>query len=51
MGPISKGQEVLEGNCGVFNLKKKNNDKISLISALASKKGLNQKNWKGTFLR
>ena len=42
-----KGQEILEGNCGVCNSPKKSYETFSLISALASKKWSNQKN-KGT---
>ena len=37
-----KGQEISEENCYVFNFPK-NHEKISVISALASKKWLNQK--------
>lgn len=34
-------QEISESNCSVFNSLKKSNEKISLISALASKKWCN----------
>jgi hypothetical protein len=35
-----KGQEISDGNCGVFNSPKKTNYNNSPISALASKKVL-----------
>ena len=40
---LTKGQEITEENCGVFNVSKKTNENTSLISVLPSKKSLNQK--------
>jgi hypothetical protein len=40
---LTKGQEISEENCGVFNISKNNNENTSLISVLPSKKSLNQK--------
>ena len=40
---LTKGQEILEENFGVFNVTKKPNENTSLISVLPSKKSLNQK--------
>ena len=41
---LCKGQKISEGNCDFFNSLNKQQQKISMISALASKKSLNEKN-------